>query len=232
MPFPYNKVTRFYQDPQGRVIVDAKTGMPSIDPITYPRGQTTPKHLIGLQTSLSWKGFTLAGSADYRGGHVFRSDLYYDLLFTGIGALSASNGRERFVFPNSVINTGTSENPVYVPNTNITVQEGSVAFWTNTMRSLSYYSVNSAAIWKIRELSLAYDVPASVLGFARGNISGIRIGFVGRNLFMFLPKNNIYADPEFIDYSASGVNANAVGFSSSNQTPATRSYGLNLTLTF
>lgn len=232
MPFPYNKVTRFYQDPQGRVIVDATTGMPSIDPITYPRGQTTPKHLIGLQTSLRWKGFTFAGSADYRGGHVFRSDLYYDLLFTGIGALSASNGRERFVFPNSVINTGTSENPVYVENKNITVQEGSVAFWTNTMRSLSYYSVNSAAIWKIRELSLAYDVPASALGFAHNNISGIRIGLVGRNLFMFLPKNNIYADPEFIDYSASGVNANAVGFSSSNQTPATRSYGLNLTLTF
>ncbi len=232
LPFPYNKVTRFYQDPQGRVIVDAVTGMPSIDPITYPRGQTTPKHLIGLQTSLSWKGFTLAGSADYRGGHVFRSDLYYDLLFTGIGALSASNGRERFVFPNSVINTGTAENPVYVENTNITVQEGGVAFWTNTMRSLSYYSVNSASVWKIRELSLAYDVPASVLGFARNSISGIRIGFVGRNLFMFLPKNNIYADPEFIDYSASGVNANAVGFSSSNQTPATRSYGLNVTLTF
>ncbi len=147
------------------MIVDSKTGMPSVDPLTYPRGQTTPKHLIGLQTSLSWKGFTFAGSADYRGGAVFRADIYYDLLFTGIGALSASNGRERFVFPNSVINTGTADAPVYVENTNITVQEGNVAWWTNTMRSLSYYSVNSADVWKIRELSLTYNVPSSVLGF-------------------------------------------------------------------
>jgi TonB-linked SusC/RagA family outer membrane protein len=225
--YPYNKVTRFYQDPQGRVIVDAVTGMPSIDPLTYPRGQTTPKHLIGLQTSLRWKGFTFAGSADYRGGAVFRTDLYYDLLFTGIGALSASNGRERFVFPNSVINTGTAENPVYVPNTNITVLEGSVAFWTNTMRNLSYYSVNSADVWKIRELSLSYDVPSSALAFANNTIAGVRIGFVGRNLFMFLPKNNIYTDPEFNDGSG-----NAVGYSTSSQTPATRSYGFNVTLTF
>jgi TonB-linked SusC/RagA family outer membrane protein len=225
--YPYNKVTRFYQDPQGRVIVDANTGMPSIDPITYPRGQTTPKHLIGVQTSLRWKGFTFAGSADYRGGAVFRTDIYYDLLFTGIGALSASNGRERFVFPNSVINTGTADNPVYVENTNITVQEGNVAWWTNTMRSLSYYAVNSADVWKIRELSLSYDVPSSALGFTKNTLKGVRIGFVGRNLFMFLPKNNIYTDPEF--NSGTG---NAVGYSTNSQTPATRSYGFNVTLTF
>ncbi len=225
--YPYNKITRFYQDPQGRIIVDSKTGMPSVDPLTYPRGQTTPKHLIGVQTNLSWKGFTFAGSADYRGGAVFRTDLYYDLLFTGIGGLSASNGRERFVFPNSVINTGTADNPVYVENTNITVQEGNVAWWTNTMRSLSYYAVNSADVWKIRELSLSYDVPSSALGFTKNTVKGLRIGFVGRNLFMFLPKNNIYTDPEFNDGSG-----NAVGYSTSNQTPATRSYGFNVTLTF
>ena len=225
--YPYNKVTRFYQDDQGRVIVDAVTGMPSIDPLTYKRGQTTPKHLIGIQTALSWKGFTFSGSADYRGGAVFRTDLYYDLLFTGIGALSASNGRERFVFPNSVINTGTADDPVYVENTNITVQEGGVGFWTNTMRSLSYYSVNSADVWKIRELALSYDLPSSVLGFANNAVKGVRIGFVGRNLFMFLPKNNIYTDPEF--NSGTG---NAVGYSTNSQTPATRSYGINVALTF
>jgi|WetSurMetagenome_2_1015567.scaffolds.fasta_scaffold00006_20 TonB-linked SusC/RagA family outer membrane protein len=226
-PYPMNKATQFYTDPQGRVIVDAKTGMPSIDPLTYMTGQTTPKHLIGIQTSLKWKGFTFAGSADYRGGAVFRTDLYYDLLFTGIGSLSASNGRERFVFPNSVINTGTAADPVYVENTNITVQEGSVNYWTGTMRSLSNYAVNSADVWKIRELSLSYDVPMSSLGFLQKNVKGIRIGFVGRNLFMFLPDNNIYTDPEF-----NSDNGNAVGYSTSSQTPATRSYGFNLTLTF
>ena len=224
MPYPTIKVTQFARDPQGRVIVDGTTGTPSIDPVTIPRGQTVPKHLIGVQTNLSWKNFTFAASADYRGGHVVRASLYYDLLFTGIGKLSAVNGRERFVFPNSVISNGSGG---YVENTNVTTQDGNVAWWTNTMRSLSYYSVVSADVWKIRELSLTYDVPASVFAFTNNTIKGFKVGFVGRNLFWFTPKNNIYADPEF-----SNTTGNAVGITDSNQTPAARSYGFNLTVTF
>lgn len=227
LPYPTIKVTQFARDPQGRVIVDGTTGTPSIDPLAIPRGQTVPKHLIGIQSNLSWKNFSFAVSADYRGGHIFRANLYSDLLFTGVGELSAINGRERFVFPNSVINTGTAAAPVYTENTNVTTQDGGVAWWTNTMRSLSYYNVNSADIWKIREVSLTYDVPASVFAFTNNVVKGFRIGFVGRNLFMFMPKNNIYADPEF-----SNTSGNAVGISDSNQTPATRSYGFNITVTF
>jgi hypothetical protein len=224
MSYPTIKVTQFARDPQGRVIVDAVTGTPSIDPLAIPRGQTVPKHLIGIQSNINWKNFNFAVSADYRGGHVFRAGLYYDLLFTGIGELSAANGRERFVFPNSSISDGAGG---YVPNTNVTTQDGGVAWWTNTMRSLSYYAVNSADIWKIREVSLSYDVPASALAFTNNTVKGVRVGFVGRNLFMFLPKNNIYADPEF-----SNTTGNAVGITDSGQTPATRSYGFNVTLTF
>lgn len=226
-PYPTIKVSQFYRDPQGRVIVDKVTGTPSIDPLLIERGQTTPKHLIGIQSNLSWKNFTFAASADYRGGHVIRAGLYFDLLFTGIGELSAINGRERFVFPNSSINTGTAENPVYVANTNITTQDGGVAWWTNTMRSLSYYSVVSADVWKIRELSLTYDVPSTVFAPINKTVKGIKVGVVGRNLFWFVPKNNIYADPEF-----SNTTGNAVGVTDRGQTPAARSYGLNVTVTF
>jgi len=226
-PFPTMRTTSFLKDPQGRVIVDGESGMPTTDTQLWERGQTVPKHLIGVQTNLSWKGFTLAGSADYRGGHVFYTELYRDLLFTGIGALSASNGRERFVFPNSSINTGTTSEPVYVPNTNIQTSDGGVAWWTNTMRGTHYYGVCSADIWKIRELSLTYNLPASILSYTNDLVKELRIGFVGRNLFMFMPKNNIYADPEF-----SNTTGNAVGVSDSNQTPAARSYGFNITLTF
>lgn len=227
MAFPTIKVTQFARDPQGRVIVDGTTGMPTIDAQTVPRGQTVPKHLIGIQSSLRWKDLSLAVSADYRGGHIFRANLYYDLLFTGVGKLSAINARERFVFPNSVINTGTADNPVYTPNTNITIQDGGAAWWSSTMRSLSYYSVVSAAVWKIREISLTYDVPTSLFGFANNVVRGLTVGVVGRNLFMFMPKNNIYTDPEF-----GNTTGNAVGMTTSAQTPPTRTYGVNLTVTF
>jgi outer membrane receptor protein involved in Fe transport len=225
--YPTMKVTEYYKDPQGRVIVDAVNGSPSINPLPKIIGQTVPKHLIGIQTNLTWKGFTFAASADYRGGHVFRTGLYSDLLFTGIGEFSAASGRERFVYPNSVINTGTSANPVYVVNTNITTQDGGATFWTGNMRSVGEYGTNSADVWKLREVSLSYELPKSALAWSNNSIAGVRIGLVGRNLLMLLPKNNIYTDPEF-----STTTGNEVGYSTSGQTPATRSYGLNITLTF
>ncbi len=95
------------------------------------------------------------------------------------------------------------------------------------MRGMNYYGVCSADIWKIRELSLTYSVPASVLSYTKNLVKDLKIGFVGRNLFMFMPKNNIYSDPEFAN-----TTGNAVGINDSGQTPASRSYGFNITLTF
>jgi hypothetical protein len=222
--FPLIKTNQFLRDPDGRIIVDKVSGTPSLDPILVQRGQTVPRHLIGIQTNLNWKGFTLAASADYRGGHVVQMNVLDDLSFTGIGYLTGTNGRERFVWPNSVYSDGAGG---YTPNTNVTTQDGSVAIWTNTIRPVTYYRVISADVWKIRELSLSYDVPATIFAFTNNIVKGLKVGFVGRNLFFFVPKNNIYGDPEF-----SNTTGNAVGISTDGQTPAARSYGFNLTLTF
>jgi len=54
------------------------------------------------------------------------------------------------------------------------------------------------------------------------------ISALGRNLFMWRPKSNSYTDPEFSD-AGSG---NAIGETSVGETPPTRFYGANLTLTF
>jgi hypothetical protein len=172
-------------------------------------------------------GFTLGASAEYRGGHIARSGTASDMMFTGISTITASAGRERFVYPNSVINTGTAEAPVYVANTNITTNNGNVDFWTQTYRGISRAFVHNAAFWKIRELNLYYDVPKSLLTSTGGLFKGAKVGFVGRNLFMFLPKSNVYGDPEV--NSGSGNN---VGYSPSGAIPPTRSYGFNITLTF
>jgi hypothetical protein len=49
----------------------------------------------------------------------------------------------------------------------------------------------------------------------------------GRNLFMLLPKENIYTDPEF-----SNTNGNGVGINNTGNTPPVRQYGMNVTVTF
>jgi TonB-linked SusC/RagA family outer membrane protein len=233
-PYPVNKASDFDRvmdenSPYyGRVIVDEKTGLPTKSTDLFITGQTVPKHIVGIQSYLRWKGFTAGISAEYRGGHVMRSGLGMNMMFPGIDMVSASAGRERFVYPNSVINVGTTDNPEYVENTNITTNDGNVDFWTQTYRGISRPFVVNGAFWKIRELSLYYDVPAGFLSNYTGSfVKGIKAGFVGRNLWTFLPDSNVYGDPE-----ANNGTGNAVGYSPASAIPPTRSYGFNVTVTF
>jgi TonB-linked SusC/RagA family outer membrane protein len=225
--YPTLKWSDFDRDPQGRVIVDAVTGLPTKSTDLFIGGQTTPKHILGLQNYVRYKGFTFGLSAEYRGGHIMRSGPARDMAFTGISAITAWAGREKFVYPNSVINTGTAENPVYVPNTNIQTNDGNVDFWTQTYRNVSQVFAHNAAFWKLREVSLFYDVPQNLLTYTGGFVKGARVGFIGRNLLMLLPESNMYGDPE-----SNRSTGNDVGYAPGGAIPPTKSYGFNITFTF
>jgi hypothetical protein len=60
-------------------------------------------------------------------------------------------------------------------------------------------------------------------------IKAASLSVQGRNLFIWVPKTNIYTDPE---YSANGADSNAVGFTNINLTPPARYIGGTLSLTF
>ncbi|SER69078.1 SusC/RagA family TonB-linked outer membrane protein [Pedobacter rhizosphaerae] len=223
--FPSLQVSTYQTDPQGRVIVDANTGLPIASPINKDFGQTNPNHILGVNTSFTFKNFTLSGVAEYRSGNVFYSGMASTLDFSGISYTSAQAGRERFIYPNSVIQTSPG---VFVPNTNVTTIQGNGSFWSDGIRTntASNY-VSSAAFWKIRELSLAYQVPAQWLGAHASFIKNASIALVGRNLFMFRPSDNIYTDPEI-----NVGTGNAQGVNNLNQTPPTRIYGFTATIGF
>jgi hypothetical protein len=104
---------------------------------------------------------------------------------------------------------------------------GGSGFWPTVYTSgVSTPYITSAAFWKLREVALNYEVPASLLGHL-GVVKKIVVGVNGRNLLMFRPKSNFWSDPEFAD-----DNSNATGKTSEYQTPPTRIWGANLTLTF
>jgi TonB-linked SusC/RagA family outer membrane protein len=225
--FPLLKGTDYARDDQGRIIVDRITGFPNVSTGQVILGNTEPKHRVGLDASVVFKGFRLAGLFEYRGGFI-TSQNSGSFDFSGAGIRSTYFNRERFVVPNSsyldpVTNT-------YVENTNITTRTGGVDFWTNgpSNTGVATNYAYSAAFWKLRELSLAYDVPQSALGNLK-YIKGARISIQGRNLFIWTPKTNIYTDPE---YSANGTDNNGIGITSLGQTPPARVYGATLSLTF
>src|ERR1035437_9331748 len=181
-----------------------------------------------ISCSLVWINYYSA-VADYRAGNYIMNELATNLSFEGVSQFSAQNGRQRFIFPNSVIMV----NGKYVDNTSVAVNNGNntggAGFWPGSVYGTNLGSpfVQSAAFWKIREVSITYDFPASLLSGAKF-IKRLSVGLVGRNLFMFRPASNQYTDPEF---SSSG-SGNAVGRTNENQLPPTRIFGANVTVTF
>jgi TonB-linked SusC/RagA family outer membrane protein len=223
--FPSIQVTDVERDPQGHIIVDPSSGYPIKDPALKNMGHGYPNHLLGLTNTFTYKGFNLNIVAEYRTGNVIDNWVGNQLDFTGNTWHTAQNGRQGFVIPNSVIETSPG---VFTPNTDVIIQNAGRLFWTNSdYESVQSTYLTSAAFWKLREISLSYDIPVkNILG---GAIKGAQVGIVGRNLLMLRPKTNMWTDPEFNNENGT---SNAAGFTDYNQTPPTRIYGFSVKLTF
>ena len=239
--YPLLKVFAYKRDPAGRVIVNAETGYPSLAADLKDIGQTNAKYRLGLTTGFKFKGVSLNAVAEYRAGNYIYHGSGATSWFTGIGSATAAYGRERFVFPNSVIANADGS---FTPNTTVTVKDGGVGAWDSNLRNFGENFVTSAAFWKLRELAISYEIPKSILASTKF-IKNASIGLVGRNLFMLLPKENIYTDPEFSNSQNDNISStnlgvggnaansgNAVGLNAVAQTPPTRTYGFTVNLGF
>jgi len=225
-PFPVMKQRDFERDPQGQVVVDPTTGYPLLDNSATGLkivGRTTPKYILGINTTLSYKNLSLTIVADYRGGYVFYSSAGDNLDFTGGSAHTTENGRQNFLYPNSVVNV----NGKYVPNTYDYTVDGNLGFWVNSQyRAAGTAYTFSADAWKLRSVTLTYDFGKAmhrVLHF----VNESSISLIGNNLLMFVPKENLWGDPEF-NYG----NTNSLGFNTFNQLPPTRNFSASLSFTF
>ena len=216
------KATDYERDPNGRVIVDAVTGLPTKQATPQIFGNTNPEWIMGLNPSVSWKGLTLSALFEYKGGHYAYHDIGQAMAWTGVSEATAANNREKFVFPNSVIkNTDGS----FTENTNVTINNVE-SFYTGIYREVGTNFITSAAAWRLREMTLNYNLPAKLL--AKQNvIKAVSVALTGRNMALWLPKSNVYTDPDF-NFSS----GNTAGISNSNINPPTRIYGFNLNLTF
>lgn len=218
-----HKLFDWLRDDQGRVIVDEVTGYPKQNTAQTIFGRTNPKYIVGVNTDLNYNGFSLKLVAEYRGGNFIYNNVGADLGFTGTDRLSATNDRQRFVFPNSVYWDGSK----YVENTSIVVTNAHYDFlqagrFRNTQTN--YYT--SAAFWKLREVVLSYDIPSKWLGNGK-IVKKASVALIGRNLLTLRPKTNWWTDPEF-----SNTTGNAVGTTTIGQTPPTRIFGFNVNVTF
>ena len=225
-PFPLLEGTDFVRSPSGQVVVDATTGYPSTNETTLDQfGRTTPKYTLGLNSTVSYKFVSFEVVAEYRGGDVLYNSIGQTLTFSGASYLSAEAGRVPFIYPNSVIQTASG---AYVQNTNVNVQNGNYGFWQQSAFSNTTSPfVTSGAFWKIREANLSFNLTQFINH--TGFIKTLNFALTGRNLFIFLPKSNMYTDPEF---SNETYNSSLRGVNDDAELPGTRVFGADLKVTF
>jgi hypothetical protein len=231
------KLTDYVRDDQGRVIVDAVSGMPTQNPNLTQFGQTTPKDILGLNLNVSWKNLTFSAVADYRGGgQIVVDQLGAFLDDNGISERTGQNGRRAFVFPNSVYEDPTTPGK-YIPNTNIYTHLYGRLFWNSDLvTAVTSNYLADGSFWKLREVAVNYEVPVGkIFGSGFSNVvKGASVTLSGRNLFMWLPESNIWnMDPEFQGGNGNAAyTGNATGRLTAFNYPPTRTYGATLALRF
>ena len=224
MGYDYNR------DNAGHVIVDGVSGLPSKADTISILGNATAKNRVSLDASVSYKHFHFSILFEYRGGYKVFNGMGTELDWSGTGARTAVYHRESFIYPNSVI-ADPNKPGAYIKNTSVSIANGNGnnGFWTDDVnRGVTSNYVTSGNFWKLREASISYDVPVEVLGKTHA-IKGATISIQGRNLFMWLAKDNIYTDPE---YSDAGNDNNGIGLTGLSQTPPSRFYGATISLKF
>lgn len=218
--------TTYQRDPNGNIVVNS-SGVPLVNSATKVLGSLNPDYTMTFNTSFRYKAFTLAAVADFRKGGQFVSFTKRLLAFTGALEESASQDRSQgYVVPNSVQNVGGS----YVPNTTAAYSgdyNGAVTYWNGSIyRNVGENLVVDATAFKVREISISYDVPKSVLSSTF--VNSLSLSLYARNPIIIYSKDNRnYADPETASFSD-----NAAGIALTSQYPTVRTFGFKINATF
>lgn len=218
-----------YMRHDGKVVVNETTGMPVVNPKLVPLGNANARNVFSFSPTISYKSFTLAAVLEYRGGFVRYNSIGFDMDWSGMGIRTVEFNRQRFVFPNSTYQDGSGK---WVDNKSVLISEngnGNGGFWTDATENYDVTSnyVTNGAFWKLRELSLSYNVPHNLLARTKV-IKTATLSLEGRNLLLWVPKDNLYTDP---DYSDAGSSSNGIGLTG-YQSPPSRFYGFTVSVNF
>ena len=226
------------RDENGKYLIDPATGR-LIRGVSKVIGNPNPQFIMGFINQFTYKNFTLNTLVDYRkGGDLYSTTLQQEL---GRGVTKDTEDRNRLVVINGVQGnplTGTpllqkdaAGNPIpnsALPNsTAISVNDLYFGAGSAAIGAFDEQSIYDATTVRLRELTLGYDLPKSVL--AKTPFGIVNISVSGRNLYWYspnIPKHSNF-DPETSTFGAS----NQQGFEYTNA-PTTRRYGVNLRVTF
>jgi TonB-linked SusC/RagA family outer membrane protein len=181
-------------------------------------GNTQPDWLGGLTSTVSYKGFSFGFLIDTRqGGDIF-SLTKTAVEFNGTGINTTINDRMPYVIPNSVVE---NDDGTFSPNT--------TAIGVDSYVDDGNYGrhIIDGSFVKLREITLGYQLPKSLISSLKMQNASVQL-FV-KNPKVWMSKENVYADSEVNNPTGTAANVSGI---ESTQTPNSRSYGINLNITF
>ena len=190
-------------------------------------GNASPDWIGGISNTVRYKDISLSFLIDIRqGGQLFSLDTYYGYA-TGLYDVTVGNNELGKPIRNSIADGGGIINPgVTADGKENTIRAdlnsffGGLGYYRNPAAAFVY----DASFVKLREVTLNYSIPASVVTKTKV-FKGIDLSVFGRNLWI-IHKNMPYSDPE--EGLSSG---NLTGYQSGAY-PTTRIIGVNVKLKF
>lgn len=210
----------YQRDPNGNII--HVNGVPQKDNTNKVLGNVNPDWIGGITNTFSYKGISLNVLIDAKiGGDVYSMTNAWG-RYSGI-LKETLIGRENGIIGEGVMAAGTDEqgNTIYVPN-NVVVpaqRYNHAAFGNNIVAG----SVFDASYVKLRQISIGYSLPKSIIG--KTPFRAVTLSITGRNLAL-LYSNAPHIDPE----TAFGNGNGTLGLEHA-QLPSSRSLGFNLNFT-
>lgn len=216
-PFNIMQGSTIQTDADGQLVIDANGNYvqaPGIGII----GDPNPEFTSSLINTVSWKGLTLTAQVDYRQGGDIYSVTSRAMLARGLTTSTDFNRDGTFVLP------GVKQSDGQPNDIQITATQ---AYFNNVGFGPSQVSVWDGTTVRLRDVTLAYQLPASLL--ENLPIGSVSLSISGQNLWF---KAVNFPDDINFDSDVNGIGVgNGLGFDFLNG-PSARRYGFTARITF
>lgn len=217
------------RDEQGHIIVDDQ-GLPKKTDDLVEIGDMNYKYQMGIGTTLTYKGISLAVDFDIRQGGLMYSRTADINYFVGNAIQTAYNSRNPWIIPGSVMNKKDEEGidipGIYIPNTTALNATNIYNYWDGGADNLDASFLIDKSYVKLRSVVLAWDLPKQWL---KGTfLQGVKLSLYGNNLFVWAAKSNTFCDPELTSFG----NDLAGNYGEWSANPSCRKFGFNLNVKF
>ena len=232
--FPYGQIFGSYnaKDDEGKLLINKATGLPFAAPQSDIIGDPNPDFTLGINNEFSYKNFTLRALIDWRQGGDFYSFTAASLMLRGQLANSVEREDLR-VIPGVYGSNQTFEAILDANGNKIQNTTGITSFDSHFSDGWGAYGQDEVNVYdgttiRLRDVGLIYNVPDTFLD--KTFLGSAAVSVNGRNIFWKAPNvlEGLNLDPEVL---AEGAASNVQGFEY-GATPTTRSYSLNISLTF